>query len=131
MIPKRMEAFLKERLPERTWKNRLVRENGQCYMEFSSVDIDRLARLGIEVDSLGPKMVVCMWEDESPLEIGRICLVTLKVTLELTLQEPLGHLLSRLLLEVALVGKATRGVLQERLDEGPEAHGFPADVGVK
>ena len=70
MIPKRMEAFLRERLLEQTWQNRLVRENGRCYMEFSSVDIDRLARLGIEVDSLGPRNVVCMWDEESPLEIG-------------------------------------------------------------
>ena len=55
MIPKRMEAFLRERLPERTWKNRLVSEDGRCYMEFSAVDVDRLARLGIEVDPLGPR----------------------------------------------------------------------------
>ncbi len=36
MIPKQMEAFLRERLPERTWENRLVREDGRCYMEFSA-----------------------------------------------------------------------------------------------
>lgn len=70
MIPKRMESFLRQRLPERTWKNRLVSENGLCFMEFSSVDVDRLARLSIEVDQLGPKMVVCMWDEDSPLEIG-------------------------------------------------------------
>ncbi|MBN1146862.1 MAG: CBS domain-containing protein [Anaerolineales bacterium] len=70
MIPKRMESYLRERLPERTWKNRLVCEDGRCYMEFSSVDVDRLARLGIEVDHLGPKLVVCMWDEKSPLEIG-------------------------------------------------------------
>jgi glutamate dehydrogenase (NAD(P)+) len=65
-----MEAFLRERLPERTWKNRLVCEDGLCFMEFSSVDVDRLARLGIEVDSLGPRNVICMWDEQSPLEIG-------------------------------------------------------------
>lgn len=70
MIPKRMEVFLRERLPQRTWENRLVREGGLCYMEFSAVDVDRLARLGVEVDSLGPRSLVCMWDEASPLEVG-------------------------------------------------------------
>ena len=39
-------------------------------MEFSAVDVDRLARLGVEVDSLGPRSVVCMWDEASPLEVG-------------------------------------------------------------
>jgi glutamate dehydrogenase/leucine dehydrogenase/predicted transcriptional regulator len=70
MIPKIMEDFLHERLPERTWQNRLVREDGQCFMEFSSMDVERLGRLGIQPDRLGPKLVACIWDDESPLEIG-------------------------------------------------------------
>jgi glutamate dehydrogenase/leucine dehydrogenase/CBS domain-containing protein len=70
MIPKRMEAFLRKQLPERTWKNRLVCEDGRCYMEFSSVDVDRLARLGIESDNLGPRNVICMWDEEPSLEVG-------------------------------------------------------------
>jgi glutamate dehydrogenase/leucine dehydrogenase/CBS domain-containing protein len=70
MIPKRMEAFLRERLPESTWENRLVREGDLRYMEFSAVDVDRLARLGVEVDSLGPRSLVCMWDEASPLEVG-------------------------------------------------------------
>src|SRR4030043_523990 len=70
MIPKLMESFLKEQLPEQTWKNRLICEDGKCYMDFGPLDIDRLGRLGIEVDSLGPKVVCCMWDDESPLEVG-------------------------------------------------------------
>jgi glutamate dehydrogenase (NAD(P)+) len=70
MIPKQMETFLRLQLPERTWKNRLVRENGKCYMDFGPLDSDRLNRLGIEVDSLGPKAVACMWDEESPVEIG-------------------------------------------------------------
>ena len=70
MIPKRMESFLRERLPDQTWENRLIREGGLRYMEFNSMDVDRLARLGIEVDQLGPKLVVCMWDDESPYEVG-------------------------------------------------------------
>jgi glutamate dehydrogenase/leucine dehydrogenase/CBS domain-containing protein len=70
MIPKNMEAFLRAKLPERTWKNRLVNENGLCYMEFGPMDVDRLARLGIQVDRLGPKLVACIWDEETPLEVG-------------------------------------------------------------
>jgi len=70
MIPRRMEEFLQERLPERTWEDRLVHQDGMCTMEFSSVDVDRLARLGIEQDQLGPNLVVCMWDEESSLGIG-------------------------------------------------------------
>lgn len=70
MIPKRMEAFLKDRLPERTWQNRLICDGDLRYLEFNALDIDRLARLGIQVDNLGPRLVVCMWDENSPLEIG-------------------------------------------------------------
>lgn len=70
MIPKLMESFLRERLPERTWENRLICEDGRCYMEFGPLDVDRLARLGLEVDNLGPFLVACMWDEKSPLEIG-------------------------------------------------------------
>lgn len=70
MIPERMEAHLRERLPARTWKNRMISEDGLCYMEFGPLDVDRLARLGIEVDNLGPRFVICLWDEKSPLEIG-------------------------------------------------------------
>jgi glutamate dehydrogenase/leucine dehydrogenase/CBS domain-containing protein len=70
MIPKQMEIFLKERLPARTWQNRLKKTNGYAYMEFGPTDVDRLSRLGIEVDSLGPRLVVCMWDETSPIEAG-------------------------------------------------------------
>jgi glutamate dehydrogenase (NAD(P)+) len=70
MIPKQMETFLRLQLPERTWKNRLIKEDDNCYMDFGPLDTDRLTRLGIESDSLGPKLVACLWDDASPLEIG-------------------------------------------------------------
>lgn len=70
MIPQAMLAFLKERLPERTWRNRLVNDQGRCYMEFNALDVDRLARLGIQVDDLGPRLVVCMWDESTSLEVG-------------------------------------------------------------
>src|SRR4030042_1968706 len=70
MIPKQMESFLKSQIPEQTWKNRLVCENGMCFLEFGPLDVDRLGRLGIEVDSLGPKVLSCMWDDDAGLEVG-------------------------------------------------------------
>src|SRR3990172_9241808 len=70
MIPKAMEAFLRDRLPERTWDRRLRREGGLASIEFGPLDIERLARLGITVDALGPFLVACLWDEESPLEIG-------------------------------------------------------------
>ena len=70
MIPKKMETYLRERLPEKTWENRLVREDGRCFIEFGTLDVDRLTRVGIQVDSLGPRLVVCMWDERSSLEIG-------------------------------------------------------------
>jgi glutamate dehydrogenase (NAD(P)+) len=75
MIPKFMEIFLKEALPERTWRNRLARVDGLCFMEFSAIDVERLARLGITVDSLGPKLVSCIWDESSPLEVGGYLIV--------------------------------------------------------
>ncbi|MFX0032446.1 MAG: Glu/Leu/Phe/Val dehydrogenase dimerization domain-containing protein [Candidatus Hodarchaeota archaeon] len=70
MIPKGMAVFLKERLPEVTLKTRLKKENGRCYLEFSSVDVHLLSRLGIIADKVGPKLVSCMWDENSSLEIG-------------------------------------------------------------
>lgn len=70
MIPKRMSEFLHDVLPERTWQNRLRKDGPVAFMEFSPLDVDRLHRLGIEVDRLGPRLVVCMWDEESPLEVG-------------------------------------------------------------
>ena len=70
MIPKQMEEFLRMQLPDRTWKSRLVQEDGKCFIDFGPTDIDRLNRLGIEADYLGPKLVACLWDEQSDLEIG-------------------------------------------------------------
>jgi len=70
MIPRRMESFLRERLPEHTWRTRLIREDGNAYLEFGPQDVERLASLGITADRLGPSMVACMWVEDSPVEIG-------------------------------------------------------------
>jgi glutamate dehydrogenase/leucine dehydrogenase len=70
MIPKQMDVFLRERLPQQTFENRLIRDNGKCFVEFEILDVERLSRLGIQVDSLGPRLVVAMWDEASPKEIG-------------------------------------------------------------
>ena len=70
MIPKTMDKFLKERVPEITVKNRLKKEEGKCYLEFSSADEQLLSHLGIVRDSLGPQLVACIWDEDSDFEIG-------------------------------------------------------------
>ena len=70
MIPKLMSEFLHDVLPERTWSNRLHREGPLAFMEFGPLDVDRLQRLGIQADRLGPRLVVCLWDEESRLEVG-------------------------------------------------------------
>jgi glutamate dehydrogenase (NAD(P)+) len=65
-----MESFLTGHLPVQTLDNRLVRDGGKRFLELGPLDVDRLARLGIEVDSLGPQLVVCMWDEDASLEIG-------------------------------------------------------------
>ena len=70
MIPKEMDVYLHENLPEATLKNRLKKDNGKCYLEFTNVDEHLLSRLGIVSDRLGPQLVVCMWDESSQLEIG-------------------------------------------------------------
>jgi glutamate dehydrogenase/leucine dehydrogenase/CBS domain-containing protein len=70
MIPKQMDAFLHGALPERTWRNRLRREGPLAFLEFGPLDVDRLLRLGITPDRLGPRLVVCMWDEEAALEVG-------------------------------------------------------------
>jgi glutamate dehydrogenase/leucine dehydrogenase/CBS domain-containing protein len=70
VIPRRMDAFLRERLPEHVRESRLVRDASGRFLEFATTDVDRLARLGIGVDALGPWLVVALWDDECDLEVG-------------------------------------------------------------
>ncbi len=70
MIPTRMHTFLQQAIPELAWNKRLIKDAGRCYFEFSALDIDSLRSLGIEVDNLGPRSVVCMWDENSLLEVG-------------------------------------------------------------
>ncbi len=70
MLPKRMSELLHDLLPENAWQNRRQQENGLVFIEFTAQDVESLNRLGIKVDNLGPRLVVCMWDEKSPLEIG-------------------------------------------------------------
>jgi hypothetical protein len=70
MIPKFMKKYILDIIPEWTWRKRLIRDGSRQYLEFSPLDIDRLSRMGIVVDHLGPHMVACMWDEGSPLEVG-------------------------------------------------------------
>jgi glutamate dehydrogenase/leucine dehydrogenase/CBS domain-containing protein len=70
VLPKNLETYLRDHLPEGLWLSRLTRDNGRCFVEFTATDADRLARLGIHPDPLGPLLVVCMWDEASPLEVG-------------------------------------------------------------
>ena len=70
MLPQRMNEFLRDLLPAEVWQTRRIEENGLCYLEFTSQDVELLHRLGIEVDNLGPRLVACMWNEREPQEIG-------------------------------------------------------------
>lgn len=75
MIPLPMKQFLQDVLPESVWKNRLITDGPFCFLEFGPLDVDRLQRLGIRVDRLGPRLVVCMWHQDSPIQIGGFLVV--------------------------------------------------------
>lgn len=70
MIPSVMQQYLSERLPPETLQNQVIVDGSRRYLELSTLDVDRLARLDIAVDALGPRLVVCMWDADSPIEIG-------------------------------------------------------------
>jgi len=70
MIPKQMDAYLKEHLPVGTLENRLIKEEERRYLEFRNIDELLLSSLGIVSDKVGPNLVICLWDEESPEEIG-------------------------------------------------------------
>ena len=70
MIPSRMKEFLKDHIPDTALKNRTDRHNGRCYLELGHTDEHLLSRIGINCDRLGPRLVVGMWDEASPVEVG-------------------------------------------------------------
>lgn len=75
MIPKKMKDFLYENLPEIAILNRLKKDNGKCYIEFNQKDELLLSRIGIITDKIGPRLVACIWDEKSPIEIGGYLIV--------------------------------------------------------
>lgn len=70
MIPKHMKEFLSDSVPPQIFESRLVREGSKRYLEFTALDVELLLGLGITVDNLGPRLVSCMWDEESEVEVG-------------------------------------------------------------
>jgi glutamate dehydrogenase (NAD(P)+) len=70
MIPKNMEAYLREHIPETAVKIRTRSKDGRRFLEFRYTDEHLLSRMGINRDRLGPRLVVLMWDEASPLEVG-------------------------------------------------------------
>ena len=70
MIPQLMRETLEKVVPPKKMEQRLVRDGSRCYLEFTALDVEMLASLGITVDRLGPRLVSCMWDDDSHEEIG-------------------------------------------------------------
>ncbi len=70
MQPKRMNEFLRDSLPDHVWQTRRKQIDSRVFIEFLPQDVELLHRLGIEVDDLGPRLVVCMWDEAHPLQVG-------------------------------------------------------------
>jgi glutamate dehydrogenase (NAD(P)+) len=70
MIPQRMKEILTASVPEDRWDSRLIKDGTKRYMEFTALDVELLLGLGIKVDRLGPRLVVCMWDEANDIEIG-------------------------------------------------------------
>lgn len=75
MIPSRMKQLLSGTLSEDILNIKTIADGPLRFIEFGPTDIDSLHRLGITVDRLGPRLVSCMWNEESPLEIGGFLVV--------------------------------------------------------
>ena len=75
MIPRNLDAFLTKHIPEAAITNRTQRENGKCFLELGYIDEYLLSRIGINCDRLGPRLVACMWDEASPLEVGGFLVV--------------------------------------------------------
>jgi glutamate dehydrogenase/leucine dehydrogenase/CBS domain-containing protein len=70
MIPLKLEACLREFVPETLLQKRTRRRDGRCHLVLDYRDEHLLARMGIVCDPLGPKLVALMWDDAAPEEIG-------------------------------------------------------------
>jgi glutamate dehydrogenase/leucine dehydrogenase/CBS domain-containing protein len=70
MIPKTMKALIDSHIPETIQQQRTRRKEGRCHLALGYRDEHLLARMGINCDKLGPKLVALMWDEAAPIEIG-------------------------------------------------------------
>jgi len=70
MMPKTMSICIHDLIPEAVLQQRTRRREGQCHLVLGYRDEHLLAKMGIHCDKLGPKLVVCMWDEDPALEVG-------------------------------------------------------------
>ena len=70
MIPKKMDAYLRDHIPSPVLQGRTRRREGRCHLVLGYRDEHLLSKLGIVCDKLGPKLVVCAWDESAELEVG-------------------------------------------------------------
>ncbi len=70
MIPKRMESYLRDHIPGPVLQSRTRRREGRCHLVLGYRDEHLLAKMGIVCDKLGPKLVVCVWDEAAAIEVG-------------------------------------------------------------
>jgi glutamate dehydrogenase/leucine dehydrogenase/CBS domain-containing protein len=69
-MPKTMNTYLRDLVPEAVLQQRTRRREGRCHLVLGYRDEHLLAKMGINCDKLGPKLVACMWDEDAALEIG-------------------------------------------------------------
>ena len=70
MMPKTMNTYLRDLVPEAVLGQRTQHRQGRCHLVLGYRDEHLLAKMGINCDTLGPKLVACMWDEDPVLEIG-------------------------------------------------------------
>ncbi|MCP4023089.1 MAG: Glu/Leu/Phe/Val dehydrogenase, partial [Desulfobacteraceae bacterium] len=70
MIPHKMYSYLNKCLSKEVIRDRVRKINNMCFIEIGYNDEFLLSQIDIKIDHFGPFIVVCLWDEESPLEIG-------------------------------------------------------------
>ncbi|OEU78564.1 MAG: hypothetical protein BA873_14810 [Desulfobulbaceae bacterium C00003063] len=71
MIPKLVSQEVNKIFGDDELEKRKIKQDNYCFVELEHErDKEHIQKLGIEVNELGPRKVICMWEDASPLEVG-------------------------------------------------------------
>jgi glutamate dehydrogenase (NAD(P)+) len=65
-----MESYLREHIPAPVMQSRIRRREGRCHLVLGYRDEHLLGKMGIVCDKLGPKLVVCVWDEAAAIEVG-------------------------------------------------------------